>query len=165
MSKVNGFEFKIDKKLVFTNTVIGDYQTSGSVVKLLSVFIPANSFSANDVLVLQYRAQKTLTSGTATMQFYWNTSDTLTSATQLSTRGIAAANVSLAGYRRLAVRTSNNNTLISAVSYAQDTDYSNWVNVNPSTVSIDWTVDSYILLGGFGASSNPVRGLSLNISN
>lgn len=165
MGRINGFDYTQDKKNIFTNTSIGTYQTSGSIVKLMSVFIPANSFSANDILTLQYRAEKSLATGTSTMQFYWNTSDTLTSATQLSTRGIAAANVSLAGYRRLAVRTSNNNTLISAVSYAQDTDYSNWIGVNPSTVSINWTVDSYIMLGGFGASSNPVRCISLNISN
>lgn len=165
MSKVNGFEFEIDKKVIFTNDTVGAFQTSSSIIKLASVFIPANSFSANDICVMQYRCEKSNGLGTGQFRFYWNTSDTLTSATQLSTRANTASLQYTAGYRRIAIRTSNNNTLISGVSYSQDTDYSNWLNVNPSTVSINWTVDSYLLLGGNSGGSTPVRCVSLNISN
>ncbi len=165
MSKVNGFEFEIDKKVVLTNTEVGAFQTSASVVKLASVFIPANTFAANDICVIQYRCEKSNGLAVGNFNFYWNTSDTLTSATQLSTRANTATLQYTAGYRRIAIRTSNNNTLISAVSYSQDTDYSNWLNTNPSTVSINWTVDSYLLLGGNSGGSTPVRCISLNISN
>lgn len=165
MSKVNGFEFEIDRKVIFTNESVGAFQTSSSIVKLMSVFIPANSFAANDICTIQYRCEKSNGLGIGQFQFYWNTSDTLTSATQLSTRANTASLQYTAGLRRIAIRTSNNNTLISGVSYGQDTDYSNWLGVNPSTVSINWTVDSYLLLGGNSGGSTPVRCISLNISN
>ena len=149
---------------IVTNTEIGTFTAATSIVKLLSVFIPANSFAANDIVNIQYRGEKTGTTNTSQFQIYWNTSDTLTSATQLTTRGIVAGNQYTAGYRRASIRTSNNNTLISGVGYSQDTDFSVWTAA-VSTLSINWTVDSYLLLGGFSSATNPVRGISLNISN
>ena len=164
MSKINGFEFEIDKKVIFETNGIGQFTGVTSMTKIASVFIPANSFTANDIVTITFSGEKSGTTSTSNWYLYWNTSDTLTSATQLSTRGVTNTNQYIGGYRRMAIRTSNNNSLISAVGFTQDTDFSIFTQA-VSTVSLNWTVDSYLLLGGFSSVANPIRTIYLKISN
>lgn len=164
MSKINGYQFEIDKKVIFETSNIGEYIGATSMTKIASVFIPANSFTTGDIVTIEFSGQKNGTSVQSFWYLYWNTSDTLTSATQLSTRGVTNTNQYIGGYRRMAIRTSNNNTLISGVGFSQDTDFSNW-NVALSTLSLNWTVDSYLLLGGYSSVAEPIRTIYLKISN
>jgi hypothetical protein len=164
MSKINGFEFEIDKKVIFETNGISNFTGVTSITKIASVFIPANSFTVNDIVTITFSGEKSGTTSTSNWNLYWNTSDTLASATQISTRSIIAANQYIGGYRRMAIRTSNDNSLISGVAFNQDTDFSIWTQAL-STLSLNWTVDSYLLLGGLSSVANPIRSIYLKISN
>lgn len=167
MSKINGYTSFIDIKKTIKTSSVGLYTGGTSVVKLNSVFIPANTFSNNEVLNIDAMVQKENTLNLPILRFYWNTSDTLSSAILLATADYNSTWQSLSFYRRIAIRTANGTgqgSLIASPVSPIEFDYSSFNSF--SIVSINWTVDSYILLG---ASTNPgttnLRSITLKIGN
>jgi hypothetical protein len=149
MSKAIGYEFQISKKVTLETAGVGSYIGATSATRLNSVFVPANTFGAGDVITVEFEVQKTATTSTSTFNLYYNTQDNLNSATLLSTRGEGATNINIYGYRSIAVRVA--------------TDFS-YFAAAPSTVAVNWTVDSYILLSGFASATDALRCIFLKVS-
>jgi hypothetical protein len=167
MGKINGYTSFIDIKKTIKTSSVGLYTGGTSVVKLNSVFIPANTFSTNEVLNIEAMTQKENTLNTPTLRFYWNTSDTLSSAILLASADYNSSWQSLSFYRRIAIRTANGTgqgSLIADPSSLFASDYTSFNSF--SIVSINWTVDSYILLGAStSAGITNLRSITLKIGN
>lgn len=160
MGRVNGFDYTQDRKILIQTTGVSSYVT-GTVI-LSSVLIPANTFAVNDVIQIEHVIQKSGTSGTLTWRYYYNTSNSLTGATQLAVRGEGSTNVFLPGMRKMAIRSTTNNTFICNTAAGFYTDFQT-ITSAPSTVSLNWTVDSYIILSMQGADN--ARTLYLKVTN
>jgi hypothetical protein len=166
MSKAIGYEFQISKKVTLETAGVGSYIGATSATRLNSVFVPANTFGAGDVITVEFEVQKTATTSTSTFNLYYNTQDNLNSATLLSTRGENATIINIYGYRSIAVRVANGTgagSLINNTTTGVATDFSYFASA-PSTVAVNWTVDSYILLSGFASATDALRCIFLKVS-
>jgi len=182
MSKINNYnlpyseiqasqKFDADNRLVISKTEIGVTSSSTSMTPLYNIFIPANTFMANDILELKTVVSKTGTVGGATIRFYWNETADLTTATQL---GTVTYPTTIGGspalifpmFRRLAISvavgtgrgtvlfrttTSTANDIYFNVSTDPDNYYSTGGIEN---LAIDWTIDGYILVAGSVTSTS-----------
>ena len=73
MSKFNGFDFYNNKQVVLTNGTPSAYVNASSNTKITSVYVPANTFSAGDILHIEWGVRLTgLTSGFFSSNLYWN---------------------------------------------------------------------------------------------
>lgn len=156
---------------------VRNYNYSGSSVshtgsvtetKLMSILIPANTFMAGDLITIDSIFVKTGTAGTYTYKFYWNSSDTISGAVQLGTRGIGSTNTFAKGTRRMSVRTANGGgsapevgTEIMSTTTSLASEYqSNAI----SNVALNWTVDSYLMASiTLGNASDSVAQYELKI--
>ena len=165
MSKVNGYQFKVSKKNIIQTTGVGAYSGAGSVANIiyLSLFVPANTFTVNDVVQLEHGLQNSGGTQTITWRIYYNTSNTLTGAVQIAQRSESVGLLFLPGMRKMAIRSNTNNTYVMGTSGNFYTDFQS-ISVVSSTLSINWTTDLYFLVA---AISNPdnMRGLYFKISN
>jgi hypothetical protein len=166
MSKVNGVLFKNHKKiLIQTSGITGPLGGSSVETILNSIFIPANTFSVGDILTLEHYINKTGTAGTTTWRHYYNTSNSLSGAIQISIRGEGAANRYLPGMRRLVVRSTTNNTYVMNSAAGFYTDGQSNISSVSSTLSLNWTVDSYIILTATNVTTDRSSCLLLKIGN
>ena len=117
--------------------------------KLISIPIPANTFKAGDLIVIDTLFSKTGTAGIFTYRFFWNSSDTLTGAIQIGVRSIPNTQLFATGSRRLSIRTANGGgsapevgTEVIASAAGIPNEYqSNTI----SNLALDWTIDSYVM--------------------
>ena len=118
-----------------------------------SIYIPANTFKAGDLIEVSYRAKKVGANGTCILRLNVNTTAVLLGATFLaSTNFNPANNVYNSVFRTLQVVTSNNNTEVFSTAGIQNTDFiTNTAAV--TNVSLDWTVDQYVFTSITPASS------------
>jgi hypothetical protein len=181
MSKINNYnlpyseiqasqKFDADNRLVISKTEIGVTSSSTSMTALYNIFIPANTFIANDILELKTVVSKTGTVGGATIRFYWNETADLTTATQLGTvtypttiNGSPA--VIFPMFRRLAISVAVG-TGRGTVLFRTTTSTANDIYFNVSdpdnyystggieNLAIDWTIDGYILVAGSVTSTS-----------
>lgn len=164
MSRVNGLLFEIDKKINLQTTGPSAFLSSGGANTILaSVFIPANTFAVNDVIQIEHMNQKSGATAILTWYYYYNTANNLVGATQIAQRSESAANIASPGMRKLAIRSTTNNTYVMGSTANFYTDFQTITSAS-STLSLNWTVDSYILLTGT-YSSDTVRNLYLKITN
>ena len=94
--KTDGFWVPVNhwivKDVVPTSAVTG---TISNVQIGDTIVIPANTFSANDILMMQgFGIEKTGTNGTCIWRFYHNTSNTLVGASQLCNATLTATQLS-----------------------------------------------------------------------
>jgi len=104
MTKFNGFDFYDKKQVVLTNGVPSAYVNAASNQKITSVYVPANTFVAGDILHIEWIVRLTgLTSGNFSSNLYWNETDDLTTPTQLTSRSVANSNIGYKQNRRLSI--------------------------------------------------------------
>lgn len=174
MAKIDGYNFFSSKQTALTSTTPSGYTGGGGTNRrLTSVFVPANTFAAGDVLFLHVRMQKIGTAATLNWNLFWNTTDSLTSATTLATRGLGATLIDINGQRRAGIITSDGSgsagstggTIMFGTGSGIDRDFSVNVAGAPSFVGINWTTNSYILLSAATSSTDTVRSIFLKVSN
>ncbi len=163
--------FAADNRIVISKTDIGATSSSTSTVALYNIFVPANTFGADDILELKTVVTKTGTVGGSTIRFYWNDAADLSTATQL---GIVTYPASIGGspaitfpmFRRLAISVANGTgrgTMVfkSTISAANDIFFNiasapnNYYSTGGiENLAINWTIDSYILVAGSVTSTS-----------
>ena len=131
--------------------------TSLTEVKLGSILVPANTFKSGDSLKIESIARKINTNAVSNIRLYWNTSDSISSPTPIrigENLSIIATATAIPIVRRLGVVTSDgsgsgSSALLNTVDvYADYITSAAGLATNPSSLSINWTVDSYIILAG-----------------
>lgn len=164
---------------VISSTVAGVTSSSTSTTTLLySIFVPANTFVANEVLDLTALGVITRSSATAcTLRFYWGTTESISGATLLGTCTYAASSFSdavkpLPFHRRLGIRNTTTQTIVLDTVRSTTTDIlSDTTNQSNMTggvdlVSINWTVDSYFMVqGNTTTTSNVLQVKWMKINN
>ena len=142
---------KINGKNISNFYVGAAQQVTGTTVKtkLLSIEIPANTFKAEDFIVLETMFSKNGTSNVYLVNFYWNTTNSLTGAIQLAVRSVGATQLFDLITRRLSVRTANGGgsgiSLGTEVLNVGDNPFNEFRSTTASNVAIDWTSTSYLM--------------------
>jgi hypothetical protein len=132
-----------------TATSVGTTETV-----LNSVLIPANTFKVLDVFGIQTRITKT--SGTTTISLRLRIGPTLNNSQTLV--GINTSTAGTHNYipfdRRLSIQNITTNTKVLNVSDVRTTDlFADGASTSlTSSLSIDWTVDNYIIVTGQSTS-------------
>ena len=152
MTKINGFNMYNPFQTISLTT---PQSTTSSLteVKLGSIFVPANTFKTFDVVKLESFVKKTGTNAVSNVRLYWNNTDDLTTPVQIAENiGVTATATAIPMVRRLSIMVSDGsgngtNVLLNTVDINQD--YINaGLTTTPSSLAIDWTIDSYIILAG-----------------
>ena len=119
-----------------------------------SISIDANTFKANDWIMLDAAFQEVSGTAAITSRFYWNTTATITGAIQIG----SSSNSPLIGVpvpyfetsRRLSIRTANGGgsgislgtEVIGLTGATNRQEYG--ANANPTNLAINWTVNSVL---------------------
>jgi len=152
MAKINGFNMYNPFQTISLTT---PQSTTSSLaeVKLGSIFVPANTFKTFDVVKLESFVKKTGTNAVSNVRLYWNNTDDLIAPVQIAENiGVSATATAIPMVRRLSIMVSDGsgngtNVLLNTVDINQD-----YINAGstttPSSLAINWTVDSYIILAG-----------------
>ena len=122
-------------------------------VKLGSIFVPANTFKTSDVVKLESFVKKTGTNAVSNVKLYWNNTDDLTTPVQICQNVVSATVTAILFVRRLSIMVSDGsgngtNVLLNTVNINQDYIVNAALTTTPSSLAINWTVDSYIILAG-----------------
>ena len=123
-------------------------------VKLGSIFVPANTFKTFDVVKLESFVRKTGTNAASNVRLYWNNTDDLIAPVQIAENiGVTATATAIPMVRRLSIMVSDGsgngtNVLLNTVDVNQDYIQNAALTTTPSSLAIDWTIDSYIILAG-----------------
>ena len=157
------------------NIPFGNFFFSGSVNATTSVFtkgcsilIPANTFTDNDVFKIVTSSYNGSGSNSWNTDFYWNTGNTITGAIQIS-EGFGASGTEYMQHSRtfkiLDKTGTGGGTL--GVSTGQN-DPNEYRSFSASLVpfesyAINWTVDSYLMVGFFGTTAQYIRNAFLKI--
>jgi hypothetical protein len=167
MSKFNGFDFYDKKQVVLTSGMPSAYVNASSTTKIASVYVPANTFTAGDILHIEWQYRITGSATSNITKLYWNETDDLTSPIQLTIRGASNTTIFYGQNRRLSVIVADgagNGSKIYGVANAFDSDFVAATFVL-STVSLNWTVDSYIIFAGSCGVGAGIRTQFLKVSN
>ena len=153
MTKINGFNMYNPFQTISLTT---PQSTTSSLteVKLGSIFVPANTFKTFDVVKLESFVKKTGTNAVSNVRLYWNNTDDLTTPVQIAENiGVTATVTAILFVRRLSIMVSDGsgngtNVLLNTVDINQDYIVNSALTTTPSSLAINWTVDSYIVLAG-----------------
>lgn len=145
-------------------TVSAPLTGTTAITSINSALIPANSFIVNDELELRCRAQRDITTGTATNYVYINTSNTLAGATLIGFQSAAGGYYAL--QRNLFIKSATDTETSSSSLNLSSSDVANGGAVTSmSSLNIDWTVDQYIIQAFANAAvgnNTTSRGLIIN---
>jgi hypothetical protein len=158
MAKIDGFNVGKKYALVTSTTPTGSVNST-SITLIHSILIPANTFVADDVVTIETCISKSATNNTFSQYFYINTSANLTGAILIATNtGIGATTRAAQLYRRLAINVpaGTGNATISVNSTFNVRDDVGAANYTTgfSTLSINWTVDQYLIVAGSVVSTS-----------
>ena len=153
MTKIMGFNMYSPFKTINLTT---PQSTTSSLteVKLGSILVPANTFSAGDSLKVECFARKQNTNATSNIKLYWNSADSISSPSPIRIGefvGLGATFTAIPIVRRLGVNTSDGSGNGTSVLLNTIDVYQDYINNNtslPSNLALNWTVDSYIILAG-----------------
>jgi hypothetical protein len=172
MTKINGFNMYNPFQTISLTT---PQSTTSSLteVKLGSIFVPANTFKTFDVVKLESFVKKTGTNAVSNVRLYWNNTDDLTTPIQIAENiGVAATVTAILLVRRLSIMVSDGsgngtNVLLNTVDTNQDyISGASTVTATPSSLAINWTVDSYIILAGdIDNASDSINSQWIRITN
>lgn len=161
-----------DVRKVISSTVAGITSSNLSNVLLYSLYIPANTYTTNEVLDITTLGTKTNTNATCTLRFYLGTTASLTGATQLALCNYASTALSLPLHRRLGIRSTTAGTIVFRTSVSTTSDIAfNSVDNNSSNpggievLALDWTQDRYLIVSGDTNSTSDIlqiRWLKIN---
>ena len=157
MAKINNFNVGTTYKIVTATTPTGSVNSLSNTL-INSILIPANTFSANDIVTLETCETKSGGVYQGSTYFYYNTSASLVGATLLATfSNFGASTRAAQNYRRLAIVTadgSGNGTQVVSTSFNGRDDMGSYNYTGGfSTLSINWTSDIYLIVSGLVANS------------
>jgi NAD(P)-dependent dehydrogenase (short-subunit alcohol dehydrogenase family) len=143
--------------------IIYDNLSAGSIIYNKKI-----TLIKGDILHIEWQTKLTgLTTGTYSATLYWNETDDLTTPIQLNVRSLDNTSIFYGQNRRLSVIVANgtgNGSKIYGTGNAQDSDFAA-ASFALSTVALNWTVDSYIILAGFCGTGTGIRTEFLKVSN
>jgi hypothetical protein len=146
------------RKILLKTTT--DASTSSTTyVILYSGLIPANTFSVGDMFLFEMTYRKTGTTNTAGLRAYFNTSASLTGATQIAQKVTNAANNLYGRVSRTPLIKSATNTEVIIPTNNIVTDMTEVTNA-ASSLNINWTVDQYFIIAGIVLSASDTHILS-----
>ena len=138
----------IDTDLATKVTFWGSAIDGDSVANTLTItptysqLIPANTFSAGDIIAIDYRATSPGAKTSITNHyFYVNTSNSLSGATQLAIFSTLATSRTLQMNRKLSVKGATTKITNPATGISTDVGLS----ASMTNSTIDWTVDQYLI--------------------
>ena len=157
MAKINNFNVGNLYKIVTSTTPTGSVNSLSNTL-IHSILIPANTFSANDIVTLETCITKSAGTYQGSTYFYYNTSASLVGATLLATfSNFGTSTRAIQNYRRLAIVTSNgsgNGTQVLSTSFNGRDDMGTYNYTGGfSTLSINWTSNVYLIVSGLVANS------------
>jgi hypothetical protein len=166
VKKINNIDLKNFYSSGSTSGTIGTGQTKACVV-----FIPANTFKAKDVIHLSTVAGNSSTTQQWDMYFYWNTANTLTSAIEISRTvnipvGSEYCQFSRFFYLESSDGSGDGTLGLNSNASGIRTAYQN-VSLSvtvTSNYSLDWTVDSYIMVALSADANQTIRNAWLKVS-
>jgi hypothetical protein len=160
MAKIDGFN--VGKKYaVVTSTTPTGSVNSTSITLIHSILIPANTFVADDIVTIETCVTKSAANNAFSFYFYVNTSATLVGATLVATNtSVATATRAAQLYRRLAINVAagtGNATIAvnSTIGARDDIGVANYTT-GFSTLSINWTVNQYLIVAGSVVSTSDI---------
>jgi hypothetical protein len=160
MAKIDGFN--VGKKYaVVTSTTQTGSVNSTSITLIHSILIPANTFVADDIVTIETCVTKSAANNAFSFYFYVNTSATLVGATLVATNtSVATATRAAQLYRRLAINVpagAGNATIAinSTIGARDDIGVANYTT-GFSTLSINWTVNQYLIVAGSVVSTSDI---------
>ena len=134
--------------LVKVNSLTTTAVNSTSLTTLYSFLIPANTVVAGDMIRVLGRSRKLpiAANGTASLRVYVNTTPTAGGAIVGVTTTAVANNVYIQIQREISILNTTTSSLVflNTTSSGNDDGASSGA---PSTLSIDWTIDQYMVLG------------------
>jgi hypothetical protein len=153
MTKIIGFNMYSPFKTINLTT---PQSTTSSLteIKLGSILVPANTFSAGNSLKVECFARKQNTNATSNIRLYWNSADSISSPSPIRIGeylGLGATFTAIPIVRRLGVNTSDGSGNGTSVLLNTIDVYQDYLSNNaslPSNLALNWTVDSYIILAG-----------------
>lgn len=150
IKNVNGITYNPPYSI--NNNTITSGTTSETILN--SVLVPANTFKRFDVVGIQSRIRKTTTAGAVTMRL--RIGPTLnTSQTQVAvSSGGTAAQTFLPFNRRISLQSLTTETIVFPTTTTEISDHAANSTTTMSTLSINWTVDNYIIITGQPASTS-----------
>jgi hypothetical protein len=157
MAKIDGFN--VGKKYaVVTSTTPTGSVNSTSITLIHSLLIPANTFSSGDIVTIETCVTKRAANNAFSFYFYVNTSATLVGATLVATNtSVATATRAAQLYRRLTIDVAagtGNATIAVNSTFGVRDDISGTYTTGFSTLSINWTVDQYLIVAGSVVSTS-----------
>ena len=157
MAKIDGFN--VGKKYaVVTSTTPTGSVNSTSITLIHSLLIPANTFSSGDIVTIETCVTKSAANNAFSFYFYVNTSATLVGATLVATNtSVATATRAAQLYRRLTIDVAagtGNATIAVNSTFGVRDDISGTYTTGFSTLSINWTVDQYLIVAGSVVSTS-----------
>jgi hypothetical protein len=157
MAKIDGFN--VGKKYaVVTSTTPTGSVNSTSITLINSLLIPANTFSSGDIVTIETCVTKSAANNAFSFYFYVNTSATLVGATLVATNtSVATATRAAQLYRRLTIDVAagtGNATIAVNSTFGVRDDISGTYTTGFSTLSINWTVDQYLIVAGSVVSTS-----------
>jgi hypothetical protein len=137
----------------YKNVTPASVTGSTTTTALQSIFIPANTFKAGDILEITTRGKKVGTAGTLNFRLHQNTSISFTGDLVVGSFGALAANILYAqGIRTLNIVNATGSTEVFPTGVVSLTDIA--INANAiSSLAINWTVDQYLFTSALPANS------------
>lgn len=138
--------------VIYKNVTPVTISASTGNILLQSIFIPANTFRAGDLVEVSFRIRKVGINGQCNIRVNVNTSLTTAGQTFVGASLMAANSLYASVFRTMNIVTNNNNTELFPTNIASVTDYA--LQTQPITnANIDWTVDQYMFTQVGPASS------------
>jgi hypothetical protein len=160
MAKIIGYNMYYPFKTINLTTPQST-TSSTSEVKLGSIGIPANTFGVGDVLKIEIAIKKTGSNGLSSFKIYWNSSDSIVSPMPLQIAqyanvvGVTTTPIFL--NRRISIATNDGSGNGTQTHQNNDNVYQDYIrvgNYTSTTLAINWTVDSWIIIAGNVANAS-----------
>jgi hypothetical protein len=135
---------RINRAVFKQNTTLSHTGDTSNTLKYSSL-IAGGTFNANDLLKFTALIGATSNANAKTFRFYFNTSASLSGATLIATHALSSGALTIALSRFMVFKNSVSSQEISLASVAFQSEYSALAAV-PSSVSIDFTVNQYIII-------------------
>ena len=142
-----------NKALNYKSTTDGIATSTNNITLSHSVLIPAGTFAAGNIIRIYNRMRATGIGAAKTQRIYVNSTNDLIGATLLATNQ-SGSNVTVQGMKRDLIIKSSSNTEVFAATVAIATDDSS--SNTFTNVTIDWTVNKYIIFTNQRGASGDV---------
>ncbi len=135
---------RINRAIFKQNITLSHTGNTSNTLKYSSL-IPAGTFEANDILKWYAKIGATSNANTKTIRYYFNTSVSLSGATLVATYALSGGAMAIGMDRVLVFQNSLTSQQIGNPSVSFQSSYSA-LSAVPSTLSIDFTVDQYLIV-------------------